>query len=284
MTGAKKGGLGKGLGALLPSKRDAELQQCPLDRIKPAQVQPRTAFDEDALEELAASLKMHGLLQPIVVRPTEDGYSIIAGERRYQAAKRAGLTSVPVVVRDLSDSAAYELALVENIQRENLNAMEEARAFCHLVEDFSYTHAQLAERMGKSRSAVSNALRLVDLPLEVQALVEGGGLSAGHARALLGLKGAEAQLALAQRVLAEQLNVRALEKLVKEALKRPAKGRAGRKESALEPYFRQVEEELARGCGLKARCRRKGSRTEVAFLLDSVAQLEDLLRRVSRET
>lgn len=221
---ARKGGLGRGLGSLIPAaeREDAVpgtgLQELPIDSIRANPHQPRRSFDDDALEGLAASIRELGVLQPILVRSTDAGFELIAGERRWRAARRAGLASVPVVVRTADDESSLEQALVENLHRQDLNALEEAGAYQQLIEDFGLTQEQVAERVGRSRSAVANHLRLFQLTPAVQKLVGDGLLSAGHAKALLGHPDRAYQESLARRAVAESLTVRDVERLVKERL------------------------------------------------------------------
>ncbi len=215
----RPGGLGRGLGALIPSDvtddSDATFQTVAVSSIYPNQYQPRGHFDEETLDALTASVRELGVLQPILVRQDGDRYELIAGERRWRAAKRAGLQDVPVIVRQADDMSSLEQALVENLHRQDLNALEEAAAYQQLVDDFGFTQAKIAKRVGKSRSAVANILRLLSLPTGVQRLVSDGRLSAGHARALLALDDETEQLSVAERVVAADLTVRDLERLIK---------------------------------------------------------------------
>lgn len=218
---ARRSGLGKGLGALIPNEvlgdRSSALLEIPLSAIRPNPHQPRTQFDEESLASLTASVRELGILQPVLVRPLGgDVYELIAGERRLRAARRAGLPTVPAMVRDVSETTSLEEALVENLHREDLNPLEEAGAYQQLLEDFGLTHEQLAGRIGKSRAAISNTLRLFQLPPSVQRLVADGQLSSGHARALLGTPDRGYQEQLARRIVAEQLSVRAVEEAVRE--------------------------------------------------------------------
>lgn len=218
---ARPTGLGRGLGALIPAATAGHsgLLQLRLTEIEPNPRQPRGHFDEQALEELAHSLREVGLLQPIVVRPMDGGrYEIIAGERRFRAARLAGLEEIPAVVRATHDGDVLTEALVENIHRADLNPLEEAAAFQQLLDDFGVTHEQLAGKLGKSRPAISNALRLLSLPAAVQEHVANGALSSGHARALLALEDTKTQARVARRVIAEGLSVRATEHLVRTLL------------------------------------------------------------------
>lgn len=218
---AKKGGLGRGLDALFSeSASEAQLsetaesvREMSVSNIHRNEGQPRTHFDETALQELEDSIRKVGVLQPILVRPDDHGYEIIAGERRFQAARRAGLTRVPVVVRESDDNESLELALIENIQRSNLNSIEEARAYRDLLTRTNITQEELAQRMSKSRSAITNTLRLLDLPDEVQQMLFDGLLTAGHARAILTVPTEEARIKLAEKVVSEKLSVRQTENL-----------------------------------------------------------------------
>lgn len=215
---AKKSGLGKGLG-LLVGEADAETagmrsdSVVPLEEITPNKGQPRKLFKPDELAELADSIKQNGILQPLLVRRKGSGYEIVAGERRYQAAKAAGLTEVPVVIRDISDDDVFKLALIENLQRSDLSPIEEARGYKQLLMDKGLTQEELAKALSKSRSAITNTIRLLDLPEEVQTYVEEGQLSAGHARAILAVPQEEARIRLAQKVIQEKLSVRQTESL-----------------------------------------------------------------------
>lgn len=217
---ARRSGLGRGLGALIPSDvaqdHGSALQDLPLTAIEPNRYQPRDAFDEEALVSLTASVRELGVLQPILVRPLDDDrYELIAGERRWRAAKRAGLPTIPAVVRHVEDGDSLEQALVENLHREDLNAIEEAAAYQQLIDDFSMTQEQVAVRVGKSRSAVANALRLFQLPPSIQKLIIDGRLSAGHARALLGTPDRSFQEALAKRAADGGMTVREVEDVVR---------------------------------------------------------------------
>lgn len=219
---AKKTGLGKGLSALVEQTIE-EVQgdevvgaatEIAVDKIVRNPKQPRTHFDESELSDLAASIEQVGVLQPIIVRPVGKGYEIIAGERRYQAARRVGLKTVPAIVKEIDDDASLELALIENIQRSDLNSIEEARAYKELLARTGMTQEQLSKKISKSRSAISNALRLLDLPEEVQQLVFDGSLSAGHARAILGAPSDDKRVMIAQKVVRDRLSVRQTESLV----------------------------------------------------------------------
>jgi ParB family transcriptional regulator, chromosome partitioning protein len=222
----RQSGLGKGLGALLPTSAEApileggatvgRLQEINISEIRPNTYQPRSHFDDEGIESLAASIRELGVLQPILVRVApEGGFELIAGERRWRAARRAGLSVIPAVIKSADDNAALEQALVENLHRADLNPLEEAAAFQQLIEDFGFTHEQVADRVGKSRAAVSNTLRLFQLTPSIQRLVLDGKISAGHARALLGTTDKAFQEALARRIAQEELTVRATEEAVR---------------------------------------------------------------------
>jgi ParB family transcriptional regulator, chromosome partitioning protein len=222
---ARLGGLGKGLGALIPSGEvpggdddgaAARLEEIPLDVIVPNRHQPRVHFDEESLSDLAASIREIGVLQPILVRPIEQGYELLAGERRWRAARRAGLAVIPAVIQQTDELGSVERALVENLHRQDLTPLEEAAAYQQLIEDFGFTHEQVATRVGKSRSAITNTLRLMSLPASVQHLLADGRLSAGHARAVLGTPDRAFQEQLARRAATEGWSVRAVEDAVRE--------------------------------------------------------------------
>jgi ParB family transcriptional regulator, chromosome partitioning protein len=222
----RQSGLGKGLGALLPTSAEApileggatvgRLQEINISDIRPNTYQPRSHFDDEGIESLAASIRELGVLQPILVRAApEGGFELIAGERRWRASRRAGLSVIPAVIKTADDNAALEQALVENLHRADLNPLEEAAAFQQLIEDFGFTHEQVADRVGKSRAAVSNTLRLFQLTPSIQRLVLDGKISAGHARALLGTTDKAFQESLARRITQEELTVRATEEAVR---------------------------------------------------------------------
>ncbi len=217
----RQSGLGKGLGALIPvpNERYAEgLQEIPIGLIHPNRFQPRKVFSDEGLAALAASISELGVLQPILVRRQDDGFELVAGERRWQAAQRAGLTTIPAVIQDRDDLASLQAAVVENLHREDLNALEEAAAYRQLIDDFGLTHDAVAQRVGKSRAAISNTLRLLQLPSSVQRRVVDGTLSAGHARALLASPDRKLQERLADSIVDGGLSVREAEELVRQTL------------------------------------------------------------------
>jgi ParB family chromosome partitioning protein len=256
----KRKGLGRGLDALLQREEPAAappVQTLPVGQLKPNRFQPRTHFDEDGIEELAASIRAQGVVQPLVVSPDSDGtYFIVAGERRWRASRRAGLEQVPVVVRQVADDRELlELALVENLQRSDLNALEEAEAYLALQEKFGLSQEDIAARVGKARTTVTNALRLLRLPEEVQELLREGRLTAGQARPLLGLPSREAQIALADRAVREGLTARDLERL---SSAEPAREKPVKKPRPVEVNTAAAEEKLTRRLQTKVEIRRRG--------------------------
>ena len=279
------GGLGKGLDALLggSSVLDAEskagrlgLDTLYLDQIVPNPGQPRTHFDDSELDQLADSIRENGVLQPLLVRPAPDGsgnYQIIAGERRWRAAQRASCHEVPVIIRQLIDRKALEIALVENLQRHDLNPMEEARAFRRLITEFEGTQEEVAKRIGKSRSHVANTLRLLNLPEKVQGWVEAGELQAGHGRAILA---ADEPLTLAMRVRQKGLSVRQTEALAKGTVKKPRVDRSG----SLDPDTENLQRGLTTLFGLKVLIHGSGQKGEVRIRYSSPEQLDQIATKL----
>jgi ParB family chromosome partitioning protein len=248
---SKRSGLGKGLEALIPIGDEPirGLAQVPVAAITPNPMQPRTAMDPDTLAELAASIREHGLIQPLIVtRQGPDQYQLIAGERRWQAARLVGLTSVPAIVKEASPQEVLELALVENIQRADLNPLEEAHAFRQLVDEFGLTQEQVAQRVGKSRVAVTNILRLLRLPAQAREALADGSIREGHARALLALPTAEAQLAALKVVVQKDLSVRQTEELARRLLAEPSQPQRGQVPS---PEAQALEQEFRDSLGTK---------------------------------
>jgi ParB family chromosome partitioning protein len=277
----KPKGLGRGLDALLGADTGPARESMltlPVGRIRPGKYQPRTRMDPQALEELAASIRAQGLMQPLLVRPVErDSYELIAGERRWRAAQLAGLTEVPVLVREVPDEAALALSLIENIQREDLNAMEEAAGVQRLVDEFGMTHERAADAVGRSRSATTNLLRLLKLARPVQDMVMDGKLEMGHARTLLALDGAR-QIEAAHRIAARGLSVRETEALVQSLTRGKAGARRTRK---VDRDLARLEEELAGRLGttVQIRASRKGSGSLVLHY-SSLDHLDQLLKRL----
>jgi len=282
MTPPKLKGLGRGLDALLAANRDDEAEQSELqilarDALRPGKYQPRTRMDPGSLEELAASIKAQGIMQPILVRPISgDAFEIIAGERRWRAAEIAGLDSVPCLVREIPDDAALAMSLIENIQRENLNPLEEAGGIQRLIDEFGMTHQQAADAVGRSRPAATNLLRLLHLAQPVQELLMAGDIDMGHARALLPLDGAS-QIRIANQVAARQFSVRETEKLARLILEpRPQKTAPAPDRDLL-----RLEEEIADAIGatVKIRANRKGA-GEMVIRFGNLEQLDGLLGRL----
>jgi len=247
----RRTGLGKGLGALIPVTEEPKgnVTQIPVSAITPNPMQPRTALDSDALADLAASIREHGLIQPLIV--TQQGperYQLIAGERRWQASRMVGLATVPVIIKEATPQQVLELALVENIQRADLNPLEEASAFRQLVEEFGLTQEQVAERVSKSRVAVTNTMRLLRLPAEVKQALADGSIREGHARALLALPSAEAQIAALKAVVRQDLNVRQTEEMVRRLLAEPPPQKA---EQPVSPEAQSLEREFRDTLGTK---------------------------------
>ncbi len=281
-------GLGRGLSALLEEaqaavtperRREAGVVELPIEAVRRNPEQPRRTFAQPELDELADSIREHGVIQPILVRPLDDpagNYEIIAGERRWRAAQQAGLRQIPVLVRDLSPSEVMEVALIENLQRADLNALEEARAYRLMAERFGRTADEVARVVGKSRSHVANTLRLLRLPADVQGHLEAGRLTAGHARALLDLDDADT---LAQRIIDEGLNVRQVE-----ALARRDRSQEGRKPRApaapKDADTRAIEGDLSDALGMAVSIRDQGGAGQVVIAYQSLEQLDDIARRL----
>jgi ParB family chromosome partitioning protein len=280
----RKQALGRGLDALIPDLRPAGEKAenyflCPLERIRPNRYQPRTEFQEAELKELSDSIAERGLLQPLLVRPEGEAYELIAGERRLRAARLAGLDQVPVVVREVSPTELLELSIIENIQREDLNPIEEADAYHQLMSRFGLTQEQVAERVGKSRSAVANFLRLRQLPESIKASMAAGALTMGHARALLGAPTSAQQTAAWKTVLDRGLTVRQTERLIR----RMVQGRPGSskpEDSAEAAYFSDLADELSRNFGSRVVIRRRGKKGRVEIEFYSDEDLDRLLTRL----
>jgi ParB family chromosome partitioning protein len=282
MSTRHKGGLGRGLDALLGveegGRKDA-VATLPLGAIQPGKYQPRTRMDEEALKELAASIRAQGLMQPLLVRPVGGAggrYEIIAGERRWRASQLAGLTEVPVLVREVPDEAALAMSLIENIQREDLNAMEEAAGLQRLVQEFGMTHESAADAVGRSRSATTNLLRLLKLAKPVQAMVLEGALEMGHARALLALDGAR-QVEAANRIAARGLSVREAEALAAQLARAPGTKKKPRSDRDLKRLEEETSERL--GTTVEIRPGRKGS-GKVVVHYSGLDHLEQLLKKL----
>jgi ParB family chromosome partitioning protein len=282
----KRPALGRGLSALIPAApsaaRDAAME-LDLDRLVPNRHQPRVHVEDAHLDELAASIKANGLIQPIVVRRDGDAYEIVAGERRWRAAQRAGLLRVPVVVRDVDDDRMLEVALIENIQRQDLNPIEEAQAYRRLADDFHLSQEQIAAAVGKDRSSVANYVRLLRLPEEVRSGVAAGTLSMGHARALLSLPDESVQRRVGRDVIARELSVRETEALVKSELAVPASGEKAQPSRAVDVHTRAAEDRLKLALGTRVRIVRKGKggRIEIDFTTED--ELQRLFEQLTGE-
>lgn len=283
----KKPGLGRGLDVLLSSARkstppedEVVLQKLPVEQIQPGTYQPRSQMNPQALQELADSIKAQGLVQPVVVRRlTLGGYELIAGERRWRAAQLAGLTTIPAVIREIPDQAAAAMSLIENIQREDLNSLEEALALRRLIDEFGLTHQQTAEAVGRSRAAVTNLLRLLELSPEVKQLLEQRLLEMGHARALLSLTQEEVQFKLAQKVVQRQLSVRETERLVKNLLE----GTPPPKPAMISVDIQRLEQQLADQLGAKVEIRyNKRGRGKMVIEYNNLDELDGILSHIRR--
>lgn len=279
--------LGRGLGALLgemlEEQETAELpvRDVPLSRVSPNPFQPRRGFDDEALSELETSIRENGLLQPIVLRPAARGFELVAGERRFRALQRLGWETAPAIVRELSDEQMLLLSLVENLQREELNAIEEAVAYQQLVDGFGLTQAQVAKRVGRNRSTVANSLRLLTLPAEAREMVASGALSAGHARAVLSVEDEEGRIRLAREISARGLSVREAERRARAG--RSGETRPGRKrlEEPSDPVARRAEVLLQRALGTDVRIRMRGRASgELRVPFRDADDFERILRRV----
>lgn len=275
MASPARPGMGRGLAAIIPATAagdTGELLELPVEAIRPNPKQPRTKFDPEALAGLASSIESSGVVQPLLVRPLrEGGYELIAGERRWRAARQAGLEKVPAVVRDSEQAERLEMALIENMVREDLNPVDEARACAALVEDLGLAREELAQRIGRSRPAVSNLIRLLDLPDEALSLLESGKLSEGHGRALLGAPGNDVRRRLAREAAKGEWSVRELEKRIRRAAepKAPARPKVDAEEAAA---MREVADRLESALGHEVAVRAKGGGVAVEIRLDDLDQ------------
>lgn len=285
----KRRALGRGLDALLPSAKqapaaygDKSVFSCALEKLVPQKGQPRQHFAKDKIEELAQSIKEHGLLEPIVVRrvPGQDKFEIIAGERRWRASQKAGLREVLVVVKDVSPKSAFELALIENVQREDLNPVELAEALDRLVKEHAYTQETLAERLGKDRTTIANSLRLLKLPASVRSRVISGELTEGHARALLGAPDTSKIEELAEKVVRGKLSVRAAEALVRNAKAKASGGKGAKKPGEKSASIRDLESKLTRAAGTKVFLKDSGNKGAIEIPYTDLDHLDRILARV----
>ena len=290
-TGKKRGGLGKGLDSLIPTveteeKKEKESQKgepflMDIHRIEPNREQPRKLFDEESLAELADSIRQYGILQPLLVQKKEDYYAIVAGERRWRAARLAGLKEVPVVIKELSRQEMMEISLIENIQRQDLNPVEEARAYQTLIQEFGLKHEDLAERVSKSRAAITNSMRLLKLDDTVLDMLIRGELSQGHARALLALDDKDMQCRAAQMIIDKSLSVRDTEKLVKTLLNPPPAKE--KRELAGQAVYRDMERKLKEHLGTKvAISRRDENQGKIEISYYSVEELERIIELLEK--
>ncbi|HTF93101.1 MAG TPA: ParB/RepB/Spo0J family partition protein [Verrucomicrobiae bacterium] len=285
-----KRGLGRGLSALIPSASEPQTDkhaeptsfEVAVDRITPSPFQPRRSFDEGKIEELAASIRNQGIIQPLVVRPRGSDYELIAGERRWRAAIKAGLSRVPVVVRSANDHEALQLALVENLQREDLNPIEEAAGYRRLQEEFRWSQEEMAEKVGKSRPAIANALRLLALPAEVQQELSAGNLPAGQARALLGLHTEPLILSACREVIAKGLSTRETEKMVRHLIVGRKRRRAV---PLLDPDLKSIVEELQRSLGTRVRLlpKARSAKGKIEIEYYTLADLERIIQTITKQ-
>lgn len=286
---AKRSGLGKGLNALFIDNNtdDGSVTTLKISEIDPNKRQPRTAFDDEALRELADSIREHGVIQPLVVRPFEGAYQIVAGERRWRAARMVGLSHVPVIIRDIDDSQTLELAIIENLQREDLNVIELAYGYKSLIEDYGMTQEQVAKKVGKSRPDVANTVRLLSLPESVMQHIRDGKISKGHAKALLSLEDKQTIERTAEKIVNDQMLVRDIEKLAKYSKKAAAKQESGGSEKSKDSpwgdnFYKEMELALSTELGRKVKITPQGKKSvlEVEFYSDE--ELRDLAHRLTR--
>jgi len=280
----KRMALGKGLGALLPEFGQGEpktLLYCGIEEIVPNRSQPRKHFDESRLQELAESIKEKGILEPLIVRRIEQGYELIVGERRWRAAQRAGLKEVPVLVKEAEGREALELSLIENLQRENLNPVEEAEAFKRLTEEFNVSQGELATRLGKDRTTITNTLRLLKLPLEVRNQLLQNRITSGHARAILSLETKEKQKELCSRIIQKGLSVREAEAIAKRWSEKPKKkGPSDRRRGELESQLNSLQDSLREYLGTKVRITPNGKRGKIEIEYYSHEDLQRMVEAI----
>lgn len=305
MAAAKKGGLGKGIDSLIPNKVNIKTEPeikaensndkkvegifVSINKVEPNREQPRKNFDEDALVELSESIKQFGVLQPLLVQDKKEYYEIVAGERRWRAAKIAGLKEVPVIIKDLTEQEKAEVSLIENIQREDLNPIEEAVAYKKLLTEFNLKQDELAERVSKSRTAITNSMRLLKLNERVQEMVIAGRLTTGHARALLGIENQEQQVEVAEEVADNKLNVRDTEKLVKKVQQEkdyPAEKNIVKTDSKMEAIYRDLEEKMKVILGTKVVINQKDDKKgkiEIDYYsMEELDRIIDLIRTITK--
>jgi len=286
---SKKFGLGKGLGALIPEEEAQEADRnsssaanlVSINLIKPNAGQPRKAFDEEKIQQLSESIKEHGIIQPILLKKDGDTYSIIAGERRWRAAKAAGLKEVPVIIMDIDEKGVLEISLIENIQRQDLNPIEEAWAFRKLIEDFAFTQEELGRRLGKSRTALSNTMRLLNLDARVQEYLIDGVITEGHGRAILALEEKELQYKLAQKIIDDGLTVRETEKLISEISKgKSLEKQKPEKKMVSDPYIADIKNKLEERFDTKVLISSKNNKGKIEieyYSNDDLQRIMDIL-------
>ena len=295
-TKNSKRGLGKGLDAMIPAKvtpKEAPKAEAPAEgqvvnvnitKVEPNRNQPRKTFDEDKLLELADSIKQHGILEPLTVVDRKDHYEIVGGERRWRAAKKLGLKEVPVIIRDLTEQQIAEIALIDNLQREDINPIEEALAYKRLIDEFGYTQDQVAEKMSKSRVYITNSLRLLKLCDSVRQMVIDGQISSGHARALIPVEDPDEQFQLAQKIFDEKLSVRETEKLIKNLGKSNKKKKTAKNNASIEAVYQEVSEKCKQALGTKVEVTSKGDGVgliQIEFYSND--DLEKIIDRLCRE-
>lgn len=289
MTTKPPRGLGRGLGALIPQLDEEEMakaHEVPVQEIRPNPYQPRKEFDTESLNELANSIREHGIIQPLLVRYDEQGYQLIAGERRWRASQIVGLTNVPVVVREFTDQQMMEVALVENLQRENLNPMEEAEAYQRLMEAFNLTQEEVAQKVGKSRPAIANTLRLLQLPSDIQKLVSSNTLTMGHARSILSLSNPDHQRKACLEIIQKGMSVRETEEYIRNLnqtdVSRETKKKNEKKNPSLkrDPHWAAIEERLVQHFGTKACIHNSGPGGKIEIQFYSGEELERILETI----
>ncbi len=286
---AKRGLGGKGLGALIPGVEDEASQAkiegatlLPIDKIEPNPNQPRKNFDEDALNDLVESVKIHGIIEPLIVRKKDNYYEIVGGERRWRASRKAGLKELPVIVKDYTDRQVAEIGLIDNIQREDLNPIEEAEAFKQLIDEFGLKHDEVAERVSKSRAAITNSMRLLKLDKKVQEMLISGMISTGHARAMLAIPGGEDQIRFAERVFDEKMSVHEVEREIRSMQRDGSKRNKTQKASPqLRAVYGEIEERLKTSLGTKVRIiARDDNKGSIELEYYSKEQFEEIIEKL----
>lgn len=287
----KKRALGRGLSSLIPqdlipsNKKDSDFFLCPIEKIKASIYQPRVNFAEDKIDELAKSIKAQGIIQPIVVRKLEDKYEVVAGERRLRAAQKAGIKEVPVIVKDINKNQALELALVENLQRDDLNPLEQAQAFDYLISNFNYTQQQIAESIGKDRSTIANLIRLLSLPDEIKKMINDGSLKEGHARTLLALNDKNIIINTAKEIIEYGLSVRETEEYVKKILDSVHNiedVKEVKETKKTSPHIKEIINNLQRNLGTKIDLKDKKGKGKIVIFYYSYEELDRVLDKINK--